>query len=201
MGIFSRKHSWDENAPLTLWMADAEYGQIQAILKTLRPRTCVEWGSGGSTRFFLADHPFIERYISVEHDVTWSHRVRREVQDPRLEYFAIAPDVAAPVYDPNSRSGRKLHSEWRARAEQDSTVLATYVGTPATVTDSCDFAFVDGAARSFCIREGWRMLRSGGVLVLHDAQRPDYTAALHDCGTPTMLPGWSQGQVAMLVKP
>lgn len=42
---------------------------------------------------------------------------------------------------------------------------------PATLGTSFDFVRVDGRARSLCVREGFELLRPGGVLVMQDAQR------------------------------
>ena len=39
------------------------------------------------------------------------------------------------------------------------------------------------------------------VLVLHDAQREQYHAAMHACGTPHFLIPFTQGQIAMVRKP
>ena len=181
-------------------MTEAEFGQIRAVLETLRPTRCIEWGSGGSTRFFLEDHPFIERYVSVEHSPEWGAKVRKEVTDPRLEYFVVPPDIACPEHDWHKPAERQWLKDWRLRAERDPEVFAAYVAKPATVIDEADFVFVDGRARAFCIREGFRLLRPGGVLILHDAEREYYHQALRDCATPVFLGGWEDGQVAILRK-
>ena len=41
----------------------------------------------------------------------------------------------------------------------------------ATLGTSFDFVRVDGRARSLCVREGFELLRPGGVLAMHDAHR------------------------------
>lgn len=199
MGLFSKKKNQDDQG-LRLWMSDAEYGQIRAVVETLKPRVVVEWGSGGSTKHVLADHPFIERYISIEHDAAWVDKVRGEVTDPRLEYHLVEPDIACPEFDWHKPKERAWFKAWKARAENDAEVMASYVAKPATLTDSCDLVFVDGRARTFCIREGYRMLRPGGMVVLHDAERVEYHGALHECGKPVFLGGWDMGQVAILRK-
>lgn len=201
MGLFGRKKdAFDPNGPLRLWMSDGEYGQIRAILESVRPKAVVEWGSGGSTKFFLADHPFIERYVSVEHDGAWVDKVRGEVEDPRLEYHLVEPDVPCPAFDWHKPKERAWFKAWKARAETDPSVMASYIAKPSTLLESCDLAFVDGRARSFCIREGFRLLRPGGVVVLHDAEREEYHAAMNGCGRAVFLPGWELGQVAMVRK-
>ena len=79
--------------------------------------------------------------------------------------------------------------------------MATYIGKPATVIDTIDFAFIDGRARTFCAAEAFRMLRPGGVLMVHDAEREEYHAMLHSLGDALFLGGWSDGQLAMVRKP
>lgn len=182
---------------LRVWMDDAEWSQLLAVMFTLQPRHGLEWGSGGSTRALLAACPFIERWVSVEHHRPWYQRVRASIDDPRLSLHHAPPDVAMPTDDADEQA----HVAWNASAEQDVSVLQSYVAWPATLGLVFDLVLVDGRARCHCIPEGFRLLRPGGVLVLHDAQRPAYHAALHACGTPHFLKPFSQGQIALLRKP
>ena len=43
-----------QSQALAIWMDPVEYSQLQAILETLAPRICLEWGSGGSTQTLLS---------------------------------------------------------------------------------------------------------------------------------------------------
>lgn len=181
-------------AALPVHMAAEEFAQLLALLHTLAPARCLEWGSGGSTRALLEQCPFVERYVSIEHDRTWYDKVRSAVADPRLELHHVPPEEPPP---PRSRF-RKLHQAWDARAERERPLLARYVAFPATLGVRFDFVLVDGRARSFCLAEGWSLLRPGGMLVLHDAQRPEYRDALFALGTPTLLTPWRRGQLALL---
>lgn len=182
---------------LPVHMAPEEYAQLLGALRELRPRRFLEWGTGGSTAQLLADCDFIERYVAVEHDRAWFERVRALVSDPRLELHH-----APPAEPPPGRGLFKLRLiAWNARAERDPTLLGDYVALPKTLGISFDAVLVDGRARRFCLPAGWALLRAGGLLVLHDAQRPDYRAALLALGTPRLLEPWSRGQIALLTKP
>lgn len=64
-----------------------------------------------------------------------------------------------------------------------------------------DLVFVDGRARRFCLSAGWALLRPGGVMALHDAQRPLYHDVLFSLGQPLLLEPWRRGQLAILRKP
>src|SRR5690606_23311288 len=77
-----------------------------------------------------------------------------------------------------------------------------YVDFPASLDTIFDFVFIDGRARSFCIEAGWPLLRSGGVLVVHDAQRPAYHPALARLGArPVFLEPFRSGQICLVRKP
>jgi hypothetical protein len=181
---------------LPVHMAPEEYAQLLAALRELRPRSFLEWGTGGSTAHLLADCATIERYVAIEHDRAWYERVRLAVPDPRLELHYVPP--AEPPPRPGLLQHRRI--AWNARAERDPALLAAYVGFAKTLGIRFDAVLVDGRARRFCLPAGWALLRTGGLLVLHDAQRADYRDALLALGTPRLLEPWSRGQLALLTK-
>lgn len=182
--------------PLPVYMHPMEFSQLTAVLEASAPRRCLEWGCGGSTLAVLAASPFVERWVSVEHDRAWAERVRSLARDPRLDLHHVAPNVARP----DERARREVEA-WDMRAEADASMLADYVARPRTVAESYDFVLVDGRARCFCLAEGFRLLRSGGVIVLHDAQRAEYRAAVEALGRVAWLTPWKQGQIALVRKP
>lgn len=184
------------DAALKIWMDPIELSQLTAILEATQPRRVLEWGCGGSTATLLARSPFIERYVSVEHHGGWAAKVRETVRDPRLELHHAAPDVPPP---PDATPAQQ--EDWDARAEHDPALLATYVGLPATLGTHFDLILVDGRARCLCVAAGWELLEPGGVLVIHDAQRPEYHAALRRVGRPVFLTPWRQGQLCLVRKP
>ncbi|MCG8503256.1 MAG: class I SAM-dependent methyltransferase [Sphingomonadales bacterium] len=177
-----------------------EFAQLLEAVQTSRPRHFLEWGAGGSTAALLAACPFIERFISVEHDAKWADVVTSSIDDPRLELHLrqpAEPEPPAPlIYFQGGRRDR-----WRKRAETDPALLADYAALPAGLGIIFDFVLVDGRARSFCAHAGWELLRPGGTLALHDAQRPEYRATLEKLGAPEFLTPWKRGQICLLRKP
>lgn len=185
-----------EAGELQVWMDPAEFSQVLAILRTLRAKRCLEWGAGGSTRTVLAACPFIESYTSVEHVPDWHQKVKDSVIDSRLDLHLVEPDeplTPGAVWE--------VENAWRVRAESDAAIMKSYVAKPAELGLELDFILVDGRARTFCLAAGWELLRPGGVIVLHDAQREEYQAALKALGDVHFFEPWTQGQVAMLRKP
>ena len=179
---------------LPVQMDPIEFSQLLGILYGLLPRRCLEWGSGGSTQAVLAHCPFIKQYVSIEHDPVWYQRVRDAVPDPRLALHLVQPDRPLPP----GRHSREESIAWAAAAEQDPSVMASYVSFPSTLTPGYDFILVDGRARRFCLLEAGRLLRPGAVLVLHDAQRTQYHDALRSLGEPVFFEPWKRGQLCLL---
>ena len=180
-------------------MHPVEYSQLLAVLHTLAPRRCLEWGSGGSTKAILRDCSFIERYVSIEHQCAWYQKVAQLVVDPRLSLNHVPPNTPLEIAMPT----QEQIIAWDARGEQDANMLASYVGFAGGLDeDPFDFVLVDGRARRFCIQAGYALLRAGGVLVLHDAQREQYHDAVHGTGGEVrFLEPWEQGQICLLRKP
>ncbi len=190
---------------LPVWMHPIELSQVRAIVQSLAPRRVLEWGAGGSTRAMLEEGAFIQRYVSIEHNRQWYELVRDKVRDPRLELRLVEPSEPEPkLLEQGSAAERKARREaitaWRLRAERDLALMRAYVELPASLGETFDFVLVDGRARSFCIRTGFSLLRPGGVLVLHDAQRPEYHEAMHAIGRAIFLEPWEQGQVCFVRK-
>lgn len=193
----------DESASAELrpWMAPAELSQVKAVFAAVEPKTVVEWGSGGSTRAFLEAFSFIDRYVSVEHIAEWHDHVAREVDDPRLDLHLVEPSIPQPPLDKKDPETRVVLKAWKRRCETDRSVMAEYIDRPASLGVTPDLALVDGRARCFCIHEGFRLLRPGGVLILHDAQREEYHGAIAEVGGGLYLEPWEQGQVCIVRKP
>lgn len=150
------------------WMPEADLRVLLRVLAQARPKRIVEWGSGGSTSLF-SKVPDVELIVSIEHDEGWAEKVRQEVFDERLRLLHVPADVRADNEGPGS--------EWAKRAERDASILKTYVAA-ADELGPFDFAFVDGRARRYCLRAGYRLLRAGGTMLLHDSRRPEYQDVL-----------------------
>lgn len=188
---------------LPVWMDPMELAQLRAVVETLQPARVLEWGAGGSTRELLASCAFIRRYVSIEHDPHWHARVRERVRDPRLELHLVEASEPEPKIVRGTRAEREARSAWRSRAETDPELMRAYIQRPLGLgangePPEFDLVLIDGRARSQCVGVGAKLLRPGGVLVVHDAQRPEYHAALREVGRPVFLEPWRQGQICIL---
>lgn len=64
------------NGPM---MSDQEIKIIDKLLAELKPKVCLEWGSGGSTVYFPPRHPEIETWVSIEHNGKFYDEVKNSV--------------------------------------------------------------------------------------------------------------------------
>ena len=185
-----------------VWMHPIEFSQIEAVLQTLAPVRMVEWGSGGSSRAWLDMLPSLELLWSVEHNVEWAEKVRNDIEDPRFHLVHEAPiGTEEPEFIPRNSESGHIHREWCLLLEQDASIMARYIESPTNANVTFDVALVDGRARIHCLRKAFELVRPGGMVILHDAQREEYHATVHDLGTPVFLEPWVQGQVCLIRVP
>jgi hypothetical protein len=178
-------------------MDPGEFAQLMAAVHAVGPRWFLEWGAGGTTREILTRSETIEKYVSVEHDRAWFKSVGEAAGgDPRLSLHLVEADV--PV---ENGAGDAERWAYAMRAEKDPRMFASYIAFPRTLGLTFDFVLVDGRARSLCVVEGFSLLRPGGVLALHDAQRTEYHDAVKKMGNPKFLEPWRSGQLCLLRKP
>jgi hypothetical protein len=185
-------------------MHPIEFSQLEVVIETLAPRRVIEWGSGGSTRAFPARFRGIERWVSVEHNRAWHERVREKIDDARVTLELRLPDASDPepeMFEEEGGPTRPEYVAWAQRCEDDRSILAGYIDCPREHFDELDLAFVDGRARVHCIAQGFALLRDGGMLVVHDAQREIYRAALESLGPrPHFIDPWVAGQICLVRK-
>lgn len=139
----------------------------------LRGRHVFEYGSGGSTLYWLRRGA---RVVSIEHDPEWYERVRAAIPpaDP-LDYRLVPPEPAtrdpADCADPAAyRSGDPAFNGWsfsRYAAQIDAFPEASF-----------DLVLVDGRARPSCLVHAAPRVRPGGILILDNSDRAYYTARL-----------------------
>lgn len=87
--------SFDPNKPQ---MADKEIEIIDNLIEKTQPKTCLEWGSGGSTNYFPRKHACITRWVSIEHDPDWYKRIKELVSDTVSLKLLDKDDYYSKIY-------------------------------------------------------------------------------------------------------
>jgi predicted O-methyltransferase YrrM len=130
-----------------------------------------EYGAGGST-IFVASR--VGELVSVEHDGTWVHQVRKVAGSLGLANATIlhveAPVVARPpgeAADPNAYTSTDV--ECRGRD------FRAYAGAIDQHPDGAfHFILIDGRARPSCVKHALPKLAPGGIIMLDNAERQHY---------------------------
>lgn len=151
------------------------YPAIQLLERTVKPTDKVfEFGGGGSTLFW-ADR--VAEIVTVEHDAPWFGELETNMASsgekrkwkghhvPATKGSLVqVPDPAVP--------------EHFASADENSVGhhFKEYVSVIDQYPDgNFDVVLVDGRARASCLQHSIPKLRSGGLLILDNAERDYYT--------------------------
>lgn len=133
------------------WMSQTEIAMIKSYLKP--QHIMLEWGSGGSTHYFPT---FVEKYYSIEHDLTWFHKMAAGIPH-NVVYNLVLPDQM--ITDPTQK-----HQ------------VQTYIDFVDTLNISkFDAVLIDGRGRGWCAEKVVKYLHEDSVVFIHDYwQRPQY---------------------------
>lgn len=86
-------------------MADNEIEIIDKILSDLKPRYCLEWGSGASTVYFPTNCPSIELWLAVEHNGHFLDSIQDKCPDSVQTLWVLPGSSYSDVVQ---RSNRKF---------------------------------------------------------------------------------------------
>jgi hypothetical protein len=145
------------------WMMEDQIELVKKILLSFGKNhlNILEWGAGGSTLYFtrfLERHGISYNWYSVEHRVKWYDIIQKEITSPNIKLILK-----------------------KQKADNPSTInLDHYVHYPRELTGKLgvreyfDFILVDGRARARCLVEAKFLVKPGGIILLHDAEREKY---------------------------
>ena len=144
------------------------YDAIEHLEQHLdRAARVFEYGSGGST-LWLAER--VGEIVAVEHDPSWLASVRRAVESAGIRNCTLLVREPAP-------GPARLGTDYGSSAHDGS--FERYVTTIDDYPDGAfDLVIVDGRSRRACIAHAMPKVRTGGMLLLDDSDRPDYAPAL-----------------------
>lgn len=138
------------------WMKNKELEIVTSILEKLHPDRCLEWGTGYSTLFFTRILKPSATWVSIEHDQSWYRVVAGLNENPQVKV------VGVPANTVGFGEGEGTYDDFK-----------DYVDYP---TGSYDFILIDGRARKDCLRRAEQLVTDHGIVVVHDANRNEYTS-------------------------
>lgn len=152
------------------WMS---FAAIDFLKKWLKKEMLVfEYGSGGSS-FFIAER--VKQLYSVDHDEEWHKKVNELINLKNInnvEYFFYKPEaIVSPTEDTCGNPDNYLS----CMGEFKDLNFETYVKSIDKFPDDYfDLIIVDGRARPSCIKHAMNKVKTGGVLLLDNADRTYY---------------------------
>ena len=169
------------------WMRQREIWAIQNVLDHLRPERCLEWGTGFGTLHFANRLGPSATWLSVEHDQGWAASIRAQNTGNRAEILWAPPATPAERRNEDDAEDNLVYA---AR-------LQDYVMAPRD-RGPFDFILVDGRARRNCFLQALGWLAPGGVLALHDANRPYLWDLQHHLAHSIHLTDYRDGEGGLL---
>lgn len=147
-------------------------GAMREIVQRLNSDMKVfEYGSGGSTLFFAK---MVKEVVSVEHDPQWHEVVKKRLEEKSYSNVELR---LAPPEQPENHDTVRYPSLWKK--EYQGLDFYRYVHAIDLFPDGYfDLILIDGRARAECLRVSVPKLRSGGTIVLDNADREIYTESI-----------------------
>ncbi len=158
------------------WISFEALDFVQGYLKERRDLRIFEYGSGGSTLFWL--NLEIDNCVSIEHDPDWFDVIRKRAtiyQNKALDYRLVLPELIAGNLDANDPANPEFylstapifanHSFYRYATQIDEFPDAYF-----------DLILVDGRSRPACLVHSVPKVKPGGIIILDNADRDYYTA-------------------------
>lgn len=84
-------------------MADKEIEIIENLLDDVKPKYCLEWGSGVSTTYFPRGRKFIKQWLSIEHNGHYLDHIRDKCPDNVQTLWILEGTSYADVIQKSNR--------------------------------------------------------------------------------------------------
>lgn len=131
-----------------------------------------EFGSGSSTCYFLNKKA---KVISVEHDLEWYNKVLEKIES--LDNKDIVYKLIEPV--------KKEYSKYNLLSDKDKRFIGyDYFDYSSSIlfydNESFDVVLIDGRVRSKCVLNSISKVKKGGILIIDNAERKEYSTAINE---------------------
>ncbi len=138
--------------------------------RDLRGAWVFEYGSGGSTRYWLRKGA--ARVVSIEHDPQWFAIMQTHAASPTVELRLVEAEHDHAAIDADRADPAAFVSDGpRFRAHRFTRYVQQIDGFPDA---SFDVVLVDGRARPSCIVHAAPKVKRGGLLIVDNADRDYY---------------------------
>ena len=147
------------------WLAPAAIAILDKILT--KSMKVMEYGSGSSTLFLAARANEVN---SVEHDQNWYQRVKEQLQELNLHHVKLH---YIPPLTPETN--RDAANRYKQPYNNPNHNYENYINFIHNFPNGYfEVVLVDGRARTECALAAMAKLKSGGILILDNSERPRY---------------------------
>src|SRR5690606_16971409 len=130
------------------FMKNKELDIIREVLLNIRPKKCLEWGSGYSSLIFpeLVDP---DLWLAIEHDRDWAKEIGDKNKHKNVKIAFVAPEIP----------GWNNREDWK----KDGTYseFKSYIEYPSAQAPY-DFIMIDGRARVDCLKKSSEIIDNHG---------------------------------------
>jgi len=139
-------------------MKQRERRLMEELLRRLKPKHVLEWGSGYSTLYYPGLLPRNSTWTAIEHHKGWSEKVKRQNNRKNVKILHVRADKKLP----------------KAQITNMPEAFVTYSKHPLSLKKKFDFILIDGRARKQCFQVAKKIVSARGVIMIHDANRSKY---------------------------
>ena len=162
-------------------MASKDIAILKEIFKSFKGKkiNVLEWGTGISTVYysrFLRSIGIAYGWYGIDNSPEWHKKILYQIKRNNLN-----KNVHLYLFDfkpfwkkPNWKWGVLEPRGFDPKEENE----IKYITSPASLNIKFDIIIVDGRFRRRCLLETEKLLSSGGVVILHDAQKQQYHSSL-----------------------
>ncbi len=133
-----------------------------------------EFGSGGSSSFFLK---YANEVVSIEHDPIWYKLVKEKIEKGNIQGwsgFLHEPEKIDSALSSSLDPGNPIHYYTSTEVFKDCS-FKQYVTSIDKYSDNYfDIVLVDGRSRPACLMHSINKVKTGGLLILDNAEREYY---------------------------
>lgn len=141
-------------------------------IRQLKPQSVFEWGSGGSTLFFI--ELGVLDIVSTEHNQEWFEKVSEQIKGKQLGKNQRVENQIVYIEDGTigSNPANPIHYK-SASTELGEVNFRNYAKT-IDHYNGFDLILIDGMARASCLYHAAKHVAEGGCIVLDNAERGYY---------------------------
>lgn len=155
----------------------ALYRKILDIMAGRGNLDIFEWGSGFSTVYYaqyLRKHGIVFTWDAIDNSNSWARKVMRMIMERGFGNCVRIHVREFPAFWEKSGWDWSVLPPPNGIFSPKSKEELDYIAMPRFLGRRFDIVFIDARFRRHCLKTAKEVLKPGGIIVMHDAQKPHY---------------------------